>query len=102
VAVEWSRTPFLRDAVIVYMTTRTALRHVSQQSLRLRHRPPLGGGNARGFVDAAKLPKLAVTETALFAATVHDPAPKHGPPLQPTNVEPMAGIAMSLTMVDAG
>ena len=71
-------------------------------SRRVRHRPEPGGGTGREFVDTADLAKLAVTETALFPATVHDPLPKHGPPLQPTNVEPTAGTAMSVTTVDAG
>jgi hypothetical protein len=42
--------------------------------------------------------KLAVTVDALLAVTVHEPVPEH-PPLQPSNFEPDAGVAASVTTV---
>ena len=43
---------------------------------------------------------VAVTATSVFPVTVHGPVPEH-PPLQPTNLEPAAGIALSVTIVPA-
>src|SRR5690606_16511120 len=43
--------------------------------------------------------KVAVTLVAALIVTVHVPAPPHPPPLQPANVEPLAGAAVSVTEV---
>src|SRR5262245_15021462 len=42
--------------------------------------------------------KVAVTELAAFIVTVHVPVPVHAP-LQPVNVAPAAGVAVSVTAV---
>jgi hypothetical protein len=42
--------------------------------------------------------KVAVTELAAFIVTVHAPVPVHAP-LQPVNVAPAAGVAVSVTAV---
>ena len=36
---------------------------------------------------------------AAETVTTHDPVPEHPPPLQPVNVEPAAGAAVSVTAV---
>ena len=40
---------------------------------------------------------VAVTVVAAVTVTVHGPVPEHPPPLQPVNVEPVAGVAVSVT-----
>src|SRR5438105_478457 len=42
---------------------------------------------------------VAVTAVAAVMVTVHGPVPVHPPPLQPVNVEPVAGVAVSVTAV---
>jgi hypothetical protein len=42
---------------------------------------------------------VAVTEVTLPIATVHVPVPAQPPPLQPVNVDPAAGVAVSVTTV---
>ena len=42
---------------------------------------------------------VAVTLVAAVTVTVHVPVPVHPPPAQPANVEPAAGVAVSVTMV---
>ena len=42
--------------------------------------------------------KVAVTAVAAVMVTVHGPVPEH-PPDQPVNVEPVAGVAVSVTAV---
>src|SRR5207247_6584939 len=44
-------------------------------------------------------PKRAVTVVAALRVTVQVPVPEHPPPLQPGNVEPAAGVAVSVTAV---
>ena len=44
--------------------------------------------------------KVAVTDWFEFIVTVHAPVPEHAPP-QPVNVEPVAGVAVSVTCVPA-
>lgn len=46
--------------------------------------------------------KLAVTVTDAFPAKVQEPVPEQIPPLQPSNTEPTAGVAVSVTEVPAG
>ena len=41
--------------------------------------------------------KAAVTEVDTATVTVHAPVPVHPPPLQPVNVDPAAGAAVSVT-----
>ena len=50
---------------------------------------------------SAKLgtPNVAVTVVAADIVTVHEPVPVQPPPLQPLNVEPAAGVAVSVTAV---
>ena len=50
---------------------------------------------------SAKLgtPNVAVTVVAADMVTVHEPVPVQPPPLQPLNVEPAAGVAVSVTAV---
>jgi hypothetical protein len=43
--------------------------------------------------------KVAVTVVAAVIVTVHVPVPEQPPPLQPVNVEPLAGDAVSVTLV---
>jgi len=43
--------------------------------------------------------KFAVTAIAAVTVTVHVPVPVQPPPLQPVNVEPSSGIAVSVTTV---
>lgn len=40
---------------------------------------------------------VAVTVVAAFTVTVHGAVPVHPPPLQPVKVEPVAGVAVSVT-----
>jgi hypothetical protein len=42
---------------------------------------------------------LAVTEVAALIVTVQVPVPEQPPPLQPVNVEPAEGVAVSVTEV---
>src|SRR5688572_11475638 len=54
--------------------------------------PPAGG------VDGiAVRPNVAVTSRAWSIATVHVPVPEQPSPSQPANVEPEAGVAVSVT-----
>jgi len=41
--------------------------------------------------------KVAVTVVAAETVTTHDPVPEHPPPFQPVKVEPVAGVAVSVT-----
>jgi hypothetical protein len=43
--------------------------------------------------------KAAEIEVAAVTETVQVPVPEHPPPLQPVNVEPVAGVAVSVTEV---
>src|SRR5262249_14821068 len=43
--------------------------------------------------------KVAVTDVAAFTVTAQLPVPEQPPPLQPVNVEPAAGVALSVTVV---
>jgi hypothetical protein len=43
--------------------------------------------------------KVAVTDVAAFIVTEQVPVPEQPPPLQPANVEPPAGAAVSVTDV---
>src|SRR6266704_3302625 len=43
--------------------------------------------------------KVAVTVVAAVMVTTHGPVPEHPPPLQPVKVEPVAGLAVSVTAV---
>ena len=43
--------------------------------------------------------KVAVTVVAAETVTTQVPVPEHPPPLQPLKVEPMAGLAVSVTAV---
>jgi hypothetical protein len=43
--------------------------------------------------------KVAVTDVAAFIVTEQVPVPEHPPPLQPANVDPPAGAAVSVTDV---
>jgi hypothetical protein len=58
----------------------------------------LTGGPDHGFHT---LLKVAVTATVMFPTTVHDPVPEH-PPLQPTNLDPGAGTAVSVMAPPGG
>ena len=42
---------------------------------------------------------VAVTVVAAVMVTVHGPAPEQPPPDQPVNVEPVVGVAVSVTTV---
>jgi len=42
--------------------------------------------------------KVAVTVAAAVSVTVHEPVPEQ-PPLQPVKIEPVAGVAVSVTAV---
>ncbi len=42
---------------------------------------------------------VAVTAVAAFMVTTHEPVPEQPPPLQPVNVDPPAGLAVSVTTV---
>ena len=55
--------------------------------------PPLVTVSAKGC-----RPKFAVTEVAAFIVTAHVPVPVHAP-LQPVNVAPAAGVAVSVMAV---
>src|SRR6185503_20925564 len=43
--------------------------------------------------------KLAVTTTFVLVAIVHGPVPAHPPPVHPSNVEPGAGVAVTVKSV---
>ena len=43
--------------------------------------------------------KVAVTVVAADMVTVHEPVPVQLPPLQPVKVEPVAGVAVSVTAI---
>ena len=43
--------------------------------------------------------KVAVTLTAEFKVRTQDPVPLHSPPLQPSNTDPAAGVAVRVTVV---
>jgi hypothetical protein len=45
---------------------------------------------------------VAVTVTAAVTVTVQEPVPEQLPPLQPVKVEPVAGVAVSVTAVPLG
>jgi hypothetical protein len=42
---------------------------------------------------------VAVTDVAAVTITTHVPVPPQPPPLQPVNVDPVAGAAVSVTVV---
>jgi len=44
-------------------------------------------------------PNVAVTVVAPVSGTVHVPVPLQTPPLQPANIDPAAGAAVSVTTV---
>jgi hypothetical protein len=44
----------------------------------------------------------AVTALAPDIVTAHAPVPEQDPPLQPANLEPATGVAVSVTTVPAG
>ena len=46
--------------------------------------------------------KVAVTVWSAFITTLHEPFPLHPPPLQPVNVEPPVGAAVSTTVLPIG
>src|SRR5260370_16045244 len=46
--------------------------------------------------------KVAVTVVAALRVTVQAPVPEQPPPLQPLKVEPVAGVAVSVTAVPPG
>jgi hypothetical protein len=46
--------------------------------------------------------KVAVTVIGALPLTVHGPVPLQPPPLQPVNVDPQAGVAVSVTVVPLG
>ena len=56
---------------------------------------PLPASTTRIELSTAK---FAVTLTAVETVIVHVPVPLHAP-LQPTNVEPVIGVAVSVTIV---
>jgi hypothetical protein len=43
--------------------------------------------------------KVAVTDASALIVTMHVPVPEQPPPLQPANLEPAAGVAVSVTTV---
>jgi hypothetical protein len=45
-------------------------------------------------------PKFAITDWAAVIVRVQAPVPEHGP-LHPVNVDPLAGVALSVTTVPA-
>ena len=45
---------------------------------------------------------VAMTVVVAFKVTVQGPVPVQPPPLQPLNVEPVAGVAVSVTAVALG
>jgi hypothetical protein len=53
------------------------------------------------YVVAVAAVKAALTDVAAFTVTVHVPVPPQPPPLQPLNVEPLAGVAVSVTVAPA-
>ena len=54
----------------------------------------------RGYtLHVAALEKVAVTLRACVILTVHGPVPLHPAPLQPVNVEPLAAVAVRVTLV---
>src|SRR5213594_2300220 len=55
--------------------------------------------NARLIAGAKVGAKVAVTVVAAESVTTHVPVPLQPPPLQPLKVEPMAGMAVSITTV---
>ena len=46
--------------------------------------------------------KIALTVVAADRVTVQEPGPEQPPPLQPLKVEPVAGVAVSVTGVPLG
>ena len=46
--------------------------------------------------------KVAVTVVAAVRVTVHEPVPVQPPPLQPVKPEPVAGLAVRITVVPLG
>jgi hypothetical protein len=50
-------------------------------------------------VNSHTLMKVAVTDRAWSMVTWQVPVPEHPPPLQPSNREPAAGVAVSMTTV---
>jgi hypothetical protein len=50
-------------------------------------------------LNVVGIAKLAVTVWSTFITTIHWPVPLQPPPLQPVNVEPAAGAAVSVTVL---
>jgi len=49
--------------------------------------------------DGSVSVNVAVTDVAALTVTAQTPVPAHPPPLQPENVEPVAGVALKVTTV---
>ena len=60
---------------------------------------PVRTGVGDPGVGAAVDVKVAVTSMSALIITWHVPVPEHPPPLQPLNVDPDAGEAVSVTVV---
>ena len=65
--------------------------------------PTTGAARAVGtdgaVVSVGAVANVAVIVTAEFPARLHGAVPLHPPPLHPENVEPVAGVADSVTRV---
>src|ERR687897_616774 len=62
----------------------------------------LGSSAGGGVGIAASRPNVAVTSRAWSIATTHVLVPESGQPSQPANVDPGAGVAVSVTSVPCG
>src|SRR5688572_20068737 len=60
------------------------------------------GPSAGGVEGMAARPKMAVTSRTRSIATGHGPVPEQPSPSQPANVDPDAGVAVSVTEVPCG
>ena len=60
---------------------------------------PVSTGVGDPGLGAAVDVNVAVTFVSAFITTWHVPIPEHPPPLQPLNVDPDAGDAVSVTVV---
>jgi hypothetical protein len=58
-----------------------------------------GGGDGEGEDDGDAAANVAVTTCAELNVTEHDPFAGQPPPLHPTNLNPVAGLAVSPTTV---